>query len=79
MAGLVGYASSDEEDDVQEVNSPEPQKIVLRYPSTFQFSILSNSHQEPVSTTQDADAKPQNKEAEQKSTAPGEHASPVFI
>ncbi|CAG7557020.1 unnamed protein product [Fusarium equiseti] len=52
MAGLVGYASSDEEDDVQEVNSPEPQK------------------DEPVSTTQDADAKPQSKEAEQKSTAP---------
>ena len=44
MAGLVAYASSDEEDDIQEVNSPEPQKNVSRYPSVFQFSILSNSH-----------------------------------
>jgi hypothetical protein len=28
MAGLVGYASSDEEEDIQEVTPPQPEKNV---------------------------------------------------
>lgn len=73
MAGLVGYDSSDEEEDIQEINHPVLEQNVPRYPAILQVNVSSHSHQESATIARDADTKPRRQEAAQKPTVSGEY------